>query len=69
MLGGVDNQKTEFRQILKFWPKIFKISSLYNLGPKKPKSPKYLKVRKMATKSRNYDFKAPKGNLSMSAFR
>ena len=21
MLGGVDNQKTEFRQILKFWPK------------------------------------------------
>ena len=23
ILGGIDNQKTEFRQILKFWPNKF----------------------------------------------
>ena len=57
MLGGVDNQKTQFRQSLKFWPKKkSQISSLYNLGPKQLKKPKIHKIAKNGQKVTKVSF-------------
>ena len=67
MLVGLDNRKIEFRKLLKFRPKKFKIRCLYNLGSKwlqRAKKPKHTKNNaKIVKTSRKNNYNPPDQDL------